>query len=340
MKRVNLAVAVAILAATTSVAGAGVAPEAPAALVADAIEAPAHVSYAGTVELLKVGAHGAESSVFDIEHRAPDRTRKTFSAPAAVNGDSVVQVGNTSYEIDLKRSRVVSSENDALTDPAALAANYSLLKRNYHAVAKSDEVFAGRPAKVVAIVSDYNNRSAIVVRIDSATKLVLDKQQYDTDGTLTGEMRFIRIRFAGSMPDADFAIPTNLPQVAGPRRGVPSEAIDGLVARAGFAAQNPKFLPLGFSPVEGSLVTIQSVRTLHLLYSDGIRTISLFENNKATADDLTRYHAQTTTIAGHSAQYAESGPTTILTWSNSALTYTLVGDLHLTDLQKIAASIP
>ncbi len=75
---------------------------------------------------------------------------------------------------------------------------------------------------------------------------------------------------------------SGLTQVAGPKRGVPSEAIDSLVAQAGFAAHNPKFLPLGFSPVEGSVETIQGVRTLHLLYSDGVRTrFALRERQRA-----------------------------------------------------------
>jgi negative regulator of sigma E activity len=339
MKRINVAVAAVLLAAATSIAGATTTSEAPDALVADAMEAPSHVSYFGTVELVKVGAHGAESSVFDIEHRAPDRTRKTFSAPASVGGDSIVLVGNRSYDIDLKRSRIVASENDALTDPASLSANYLLLRRNYVAVAKGDELFAGRPANVLALVSDYNHHSMVVVRIDRVTKLVLDKEQFSADGTLVGEMRFVRVKYAGSMPDADFALPSGLTQVAGPKRGVPSEEIDSLVAHAGFAAHNPKFLPLGFSPVEGSIVTIQGVRTLHLLYSDGIRTVSLFENVKAPATDLSRYHAQATRVAGRDGQYAEAGPTTILTWTNGDLNCALVGEMQLDELQKIAASI-
>ena len=338
MKRINVTIAAVVLAATTCIAGA-TPSEAPDALVADAMDAPSHVSYAGTVELVKIGAHGAESSVFDIEHRAPDRTRKTFSAPASVGGDSVVVVGNRAYDIDVKRSRIVTSENDALTDPASLSANYLLLRRNYKAVAKDDEVFAGRPSSVLAFVSDYNHRSMLVVRIDRVTKLVLDKQQFAADGTLVGEMRFLRVTYAGSMPDADFSIPTGLTQVAGPKRGVPSVAIDALVAQAGFAAHNPKFLPLGFSPVEGSLETIQGVRTLHVLYSDGVRTVSLFENTKAPSTDLSRYHAQATLVAGRDGQYAEAGPTTILTWTNGDLNCALVGEMQLDELQKIAASI-
>ena len=189
MKRINVTIAAVVLAATTCIAGATPA-EAPDALVADAMDAPAHVSYFGTVELVKIGAHGAESSVFDIEHRAPDRTRKTFSAPASVGGDSVVVVGNRAYDVDVKRSRIVTSENDALTDPASLSADYLLLRRNYKAVAKDDEVFADRPSNVLALVSHYNHRSMLVVRIDRVTKLVLDKQQFAADGTLVGEMRF------------------------------------------------------------------------------------------------------------------------------------------------------
>jgi negative regulator of sigma E activity len=339
MKRVNLAVAAAILAATTSVAGASNGTETPEALLADAVKAPSHVTYSGTVEMLKVGEHGAESSVFDVEHRAPDRTRKTYSSPPEIGGDSVVLLGDRSYEIDVKRSRVVASENDATNDLASFSANYALLRRNYRVVAKPDEVFAGRPAHVLALVSDYSHRSIVLVRIDRDTKLVLDKQLFGTDGALIGEMRFIRVTFPASVPDADFAIPTGLTQVAGPRRAVPSEAIDALVAQAGFATHNPKFLPLGFAPVEGSIVTIQGVRTLHLLYSDGIRTVSLFENAKAPAADLSRYHAQSTSVAGHDGQYAQTGPTTILVWPGGDLHYALVGDMKLVELQKIAASI-
>ena len=339
MKRINVALAAAILAATTSVAGASAAYEAPDALVADAMEAPAHVSYSGTVEVVKIGVHGAEASVFEIEHRAPDRTRKTFSAPSSVGGDSVLLLGARSYEIDVKRSRVIAGENDALNDPTALAANYILLRRNYRAVAKDDDVFAGRPAKVIALVSDYTNRSIVVVRIDSATKLVLDKQQFGPDGTMIAEMRFVRVRYAGPMPDADFAIPSQLQQVTGPKRAVPSEAIDGLLSQAGFAASNPKSLPLGFAAVEGSLVKIQGVRTLHVLYSDGVRTVSLYENGSGVVPDLSRYHAQAVRFSGRDGQYAESGPTTILSWKSADLTYALVGDMRLEELQKIAASI-
>ncbi len=339
MKRINLAVAAIVLAATTTIAGASTASEAPDALVADAMEAPAHVSYSGTVEVTKIGAHGAESSIFDIEHRAPDLTRKTYSSPADVGGDAVIIVGNRSYDIDVKRSRVVTSENDALNDPASLSANYLLLRRNYTAVAKDDDTFAGRPTSVIALVSDYSRRSVLVVRIDRTTKLVLDKQQYAADGTLVVEMRFVRVKYAAQMPDADFTIPTGLVQVAGPKRGVPSEAIDALVAQAGFAAHDPKFLPLGFSPVEGSVETIQGVRTLHLLYSDGIRMVSLFENAGAPSADLSRYHAQATHVAGGNGQYAEAGPTTILAWTNGNLNCTLVGEMQLDELRKIASSI-
>jgi negative regulator of sigma E activity len=341
MQRRNAVLAAAILAATTTVAGASVAGsgESPDALVADAIAAPAHVSYAGTVEVVKIGAHGAESSIFRIEHRAPDRTRKTFSAPASVDGDGVLLLGKRSYEIDVKRARVVAGENDALGDPTALAANYRLLRRNYHAVAKPDETFAGRSTRVVALVSDYAGGTMLVVRIDRRTKLVLDKQEFAANGTMVAEMRFLRVSYGGSMPDADFAVPTQYPQVDGAKRGVPSEAIGSLVAKAGFAARHPASLPLGFAAVEGSLETIQGARTLHLLYSDGVRTISLFESSAGPSVDLSRYDAQPTTVASAAARYAEAGPTTILLWPVAGITYALVGEMPLADLQQIAASI-
>ena len=76
-----------------------------------------------------------------------------------------------------------------------------------------------------------------------------------------------------------------------------------------------------------------------MLYSDGVRTVSLFENAKAPSTDLSRYHAQATIVAGRDGEYAEAGPTTILTWTNGDLHCALVGEMQLDELQKIAASI-
>lgn len=179
----------------------------------------------------------------------------------------------------------------------------------------------------------------MLVRVDEQTKLVLDKQQFAPDGAMVSQMRFEEVSYSSNIPSADFDIPKSFTVVQGPRFGDPSQNVPEVVRGIGFAAKAPKFLPDGFSPVEGKAIEIKGVRTLHLLYSDGIRTVSLFENTGTSELDLQRLHPQAANVSGRDAQYAERGPTTLLTWTDGNLRCALVGEMPLDELEKIAASL-
>ena len=76
------------------------------------------------------------------------------------------------------------------------------------------------------------------------------------------------------------------------------------------------------------------MRNLHLIYSDGIRTLSLFENATDRAIDFSGMKAQRTRFEDHDAQYVHDGPTTLLAWREHGLAFTLVGDLELKELAR------
>lgn len=339
MKRIRFAAFVAAIAATASVANAGGAGEPPDGLIVDAIQAPATVSYVGQVEAVRAGAEQSEVFQYRVEHRAPDLSVRIYTAPKALAGDEIVMRGSTRYDVDKQRQRVVVSANLAEHDELALDDNYLLMRENYRATKRNDASFDGRDVYVVAMVNKYSNKSLMVVTIDKQTKLVLDKQRFASDGSLASETRLQDIHFVSSVPDADFAVPAGLQRVQGPQFGAASENVAQIVAQAGFAAHGPKFLPLGFKPVEGKIVSIKGVRTVHLLYSDGIRTVSLFEDVSDGTLTMAHLQPESTTVGGHNAQYAESGHTTLLAWSQDGLHCKLVGELDLGELQQIAASI-
>ncbi|HEY1974931.1 MAG TPA: hypothetical protein VGG89_00110 [Candidatus Baltobacteraceae bacterium] len=319
---------------------AGATGEEPAdALVYDAMAAPATISYAGTVQMVRIGNAGSQASVFRIEHRAPNMTMRRYTTPSTLAGDYVITKGVASYSVDVKRRRVVAGKNDAVNDQIAIDNNYLLLRQNYRAVKRGAETVDGREVADVALVSRYTRQTTVIVKIDTATKIVLDKQQFAGDGSLLAETRFEEVRFGAPMPDADFALPRGYANVSGPSFATPSDDPHAVTANAGFAAREPRFLPDGFSPVEGSIVTLHGVRTLHVLYSDGLRTVSLFENDASATVNMGRFHPQPTTIGGSAADYAESGPTTLLAWRDRGLRYALVGELELAELKRIASSI-
>lgn len=337
MKRVALLACCGVL--LTGLASAAATVEPPDALVYDAMAAPATISYSGSVETVRIGNAGSEASVFRIEHRAPNETMRRYTAPSALAGDYVITKGVQTYSVDVKRRRVVAGKNDAVNDQIAIDNNYLLLRQNYLATKRGAESLDGRDVVDVALINRYTHRTTMIVKIDSETKLVLDKQLFAGDGSLLAETRFTEVRFGDTMADADFAVPRDYSSEKGPTFATPSDDPHRVTASAGFAVREPKFLPDGFSPVEGSIVTLRGVRTLHVLYSDGLRTVSLFENDAATAVNMNGLHRQATTIGAESADYAESGPTTLLAWRDRSLHYALVGEIELTELKRIAGSI-
>ena len=175
--------------------------------------------------------------------------------------------------------------------------------------------------------------------IDSHTSLMLERQVYATNGSLVTQMHFDDVRFVSSVPATTFNIPSNYASVQGPSRGVPSDDPAHVIAQCGFAARAPRYLPEGFTPVAADLADEKGVRTLHVLYSDGLRTISLFENARGAATDMSGYHPVEKTIGTLRAQEGDDGPTTLLAWSQDALHFTLVGDLNKDEMERIAASL-
>ncbi len=345
MPRARLRGILAALVSAVAVAWAAPATAATPAIPADqllrrAMTAPRHVSYVGEVQVVRFGAMKSEASIFRIEHLAPNLTRRWYLAPQSLYGDSVISRGETTYSIDVKRDRVLVARDDSIDDQVAEDDNFSVLMANYTAQYAPDETFEGLPVHVVLLNNKYTGETTMRVRIDAKTDLVVGKELYGSNGALVAQTRFQELRYGTNIPKAIFDVPKHLTRITGPTRALPSIDLQAVIKEAGFKALGPKYLPEGFTPVEGDVTELQgNVRTLHLLYSDGIRTVSLFQNAKDAAIDLSRYHVNVTNVEHHRAQYVTDGPTTLLTWSEDHLHFALVGDLTLPELEKIAASV-
>lgn len=301
--------------------------------------APQHISYVGEIAVLRIGQQHSDAEVYRIEHRAPDMTRRWYLAPQALYGDSIITRGATTYSIDVKGQQVVVSKGEDADREVTENGSFGVLLSNYDAVYGPNETFDARPVKVVLLNNRYTGQTTMRVLIDQSTNLMLERQQYASNGSLVAQTRLEQVRFTGAIPNGVFDIPSGLRRVEGAAHGTESSDVQRVISTAGFDALEPKYLPEGFSPIAGDVVSIKNVPTLHLLYSDGIRTVSLFQNEKDAAVDLSRYHAIVTSVANHPARYVQDGPTTLLSWSDGNRHFALVGDLSLDELEKIGASV-
>lgn len=309
-------------------------------LLRQAVDAYGKLSYTGQVQNTDFGMDHADAVLFRIEHRAPDMTRRWYLAPESLYGDSIIGRGDTSYDIDPHTHRVIATHDDALDDQVAMDDNFGLLMNNYRAVVGSQDNIAGRRAISVLLINKYTGETVMRVAVDAQTKLVLEKDRYSPSGSVAHLMRFEQITYTNAIPSELFTVPTTgYTRKEGPSHGIPSNDLAAVLKAAGFAAVGPKYLPDGFLPVAGDVSSIKGVRTLHVLYSDGLRTVSLFENAGSAGVDLSKYTVHTTKVRNGDARYVEDGPTTLLTWASGARHFALVGELSRAELVRIASSV-
>jgi negative regulator of sigma E activity len=311
------------------------------ALVRAALDAPHHVSFVGQLQTIRWGLHVASATIQRIEHLAPARTRRTFLAPEALYGEYDVTLGTTTTKIDPKGKRAIVTENPSSDNAATIKDNVALLAANYRAVAGPVEMVASRPATTVALVNRYTGEIAMRLWIDNETKVVLAKEAYRDDGSLAWRSRFDEIRFTNEIPSDVFsvAIPPGFQEVEGRHFADLSDDVERTSDEAGFKPASPHYLPDGFHIIGAESSTVDGVHNIHLLYSDGIRTLSLFENDVGAAPDFGGLKPATIRFDGHDASYVKDGPTMLLTWRDRGLALTLIGDLDLKSLTDIAVSV-
>jgi negative regulator of sigma E activity len=337
MKRIAIAAGLAAAAATLSMSAASPVRDPIDTLVYQASTAQTGVTYTGLVQSVDFNDDDPEAVVYRIEHRPPNITERIYLSPEKLKGDEVLVRGAEGYFVDAKRHRVVETENDAVLDPVDRADDYALIRLNYRASAHADESFDGRRVKVVALINRYTATTTMIMRIDDSTKLVLDRQEFAPDGTILSETRFQEVRYVPSLPDGDFQVPNTYATVRGPRFGTSTKDVGSLASESGFGARIPRSLPEGFSAIEGHVAKVRTAPTVHVLYSDGIRTVSIFEN--AGSSSAPHPTATPTRVGNDDANYLTRGRVTLLSWSDGSLQYTLVGDLTIDELRKLAASL-
>jgi negative regulator of sigma E activity len=336
----RLALFLGILLPASSVPAAAVTTDQAALVLRQSLDAPKSVSYVGELQTVRFSTNRANATIVRVEHRAPSLTRRWYLAPEALYGDYIITRGISTYEFDTKRSRVTVTRNPGLDDSVGENGNIDRVMENYRAVFDGHETIADRPTLSLSLINKYTGERAVRVWIDEQTHLVLQKEEYHGNGSVASQVRFEELRYTSQIPDDIFA--TDAPgyeQVSAREIAEPTSNIDRVIHDAGFTPASPKDLPQGYSLTTGDVTTVNGVKTLHLMYTDGLRTISLFENATGAAADFGTLRPKTVHFEDHEAQYVEDGPTTLLCWKERGLYFALVSDLMRNELIDIAKSV-
>jgi hypothetical protein len=219
---------------------------------------------------------------------------RTISARAKVRGAR----GSIRFDYDTGRRRwsliddgrrLMELKHDrkivAVRPRMRLAVDRSLAERNYVAREVGTGTVAGRRVRAYEVTRREGGGPALNLWLDKATGFALKRERYTVEGKLATATEYTQVDFGASVPADVFRPPTGwrLEQEHAPP---PETPLDVLSEKLGFTVRSPRYLPPGYA----LLGSYQSERgrwereMAELRYTDGLRTLSVFERAKGRGE--------------------------------------------------------
>lgn len=220
----------------------------------------------------------------NIVHRYADgEVRERISAAGADNGREIIRTGDIVLTVVPEKRRVVVEEVKNSSIPTAAALNYSEDLQTYYDMQTLPQVMiAGRDAQLISIQPRDNYRYGYRVWLDRDTALPLKSQVMDDNGVVVEQMLFTVLEVVDSVPESEVlpAIGTDGFEWVRPieaRPDIESDEIWGATR-----------LPNGFglSLSRHSLLAGSKYPVQHLVYTDGLATVSVFVAHAGSDADM------------------------------------------------------
>jgi sigma-E factor negative regulatory protein RseB len=271
------------------------------ALLERAARASGALSYSGTKYVASWRASGAATSLVDVRHDPGGGMVLTASPTAA-------RTGNGDDELVVAAARL----DDALLD---------VLRENFELRLAGDGRCTGRTADLVEArrTPDLGGTVAGRFWIDRESGLLLRREVFDEEGRRLRSSAFVDLELSADAPLVTLAAERQLTRDTGaavsPRR-LAQLRDDGWPL--------PEQLPGGFVLFESRSRDHDGAEVLHLAYSDGLSTTSLFVQPGSAGSEPPDGFA-TRDVAGHQV-WAHDGAPARLVWAGGGRVWTLVSD--------------
>ncbi len=190
------------------------------------------------------------------------------------------------------------------------------------------------PATVVELTERSSGALRERLYIDEETALVVRRETFDPEGEPVRVMAFTRIDPQES--DAEMTRPDDDDFEVERRALTPADS--EVLREEGFIILDE--LPAGFALVEGHEVEDAAVPTLHLVYSDGLYALSLYQQQGRLATSAVDGAVRLTTDGGgHVWRWPGSEPRRVV-WTGDRLTFTALTDAPTEELLTVASGLP
>jgi sigma-E factor negative regulatory protein RseB len=228
----------------------------------------------------------------NIVHRYSDadgEVRERISA-AGDNGREIIRTGDFVSTVVPEKRRVVVEEVKNSSIPTAAALNYSEDLQTYYDMHTAPKgPIAGHEAQLISIQPRDNFRYGYRVWLDRETALPLKSQVMDDNGEVVEQMLFTALEVVDSVPESEVlpAIGTDGFEWLRPIEARPDIESDEIWG----ATRLPNGFALSLS--RHSLLAGSKYPVQHLVYTDGLATVSVFiahpDSDADMPEGLTRF---------------------------------------------------
>jgi len=285
-------------------------------LMGEAAAAGQAVSYRGVQVMAWWGPGGQTASVVQVWHRPGSGTMAQAFGNAALLG-AVLQPAAAQSQI----------QDGILAVPGRLL---TLMQDNFQIVASGRGSALGRPADVVELRRPDGSLAARFW-LDSATRLPLRREVFDTHARMISEDAYIELQL-GCAPCGGSGMPT---ADARPWTGQLDSA--RLAAWRARGWPLPAALPGQLTLFDASQTATRSGEVVDLSYSDGLSEVSLFLQRGQLPRELPGWHR----LAVRGQSVLSSDPDErCLVWSAHGFVYTMIAEAPLTTVNRIVAALP
>ena len=308
--------------ATARPAGVGVGQDDVTWWLARASAAQTQLAWSGTQLVATWSSGMVDSSLVDVVHEpGSGLTSRPHDADSGT-------VGGTDHDQDVtvpdRPDGTAYLEAAAAGAPAPL----SLLMSHYAVTLDRPGQVAGRPAR--SLLLRRAGATAARLWLDDATGLLLRREVYDPAGRTTAAMAFLDVTVG----------PQPLAATASATRSTSPGGID--------ASRRPGWVcPAGIGSGDSGLVLADArmlrdapgaTPTMHLTYSDGLSSLSVFEQ-RGTLDPLAVRGYAVAGIAG-SRVHVRRGLPTQAVWQSGSTVVTVVTDQPARQLGDVVTAMP
>lgn len=206
----------------------------------------------------------------------------------------------------------------------------ALLVRNYSISTAGRDRVTGRKARVLEIVGEGGTVAARFW-VDERSGILLRREVYDASGRTVRASAFVQVRIGARVSAGH--LPPAMPQA-------PAEVLDavGVANLRESGCSCPALLVDSLALYQVRQVSTSTGTVLHLSYSDGLSTVSVFEQPGRV--DETSMVGYTPRENGDGVQYVRDGVPRQIVWSADGVVYAVVADAPDPLVDAVVADLP